>query len=128
MKTKRFLIIKLDGIGDFALALPALRGLINSNPGCQIDAVFSSFNKGWREVVPWIRNFYSIDFRGYRPDEPRRMSKAELLLRLVSLTIRLRARRYDAAFDLRSTEIDWRGKVIAWLSGAPFQSGHAGRG
>jgi ADP-heptose:LPS heptosyltransferase len=127
-RQRPILAIKLDGIGDFSMALPALRGLRDSRPGCEIDVVVSSFNLGWREVVPWIRNFYTIDFHGYRNYEPRRMGKARLLLRLLTLSARLRWNRYDAAIDLRTMVGDWRGKLLCWLSGAPLRVGGPGEG
>lgn len=54
----RVLVAKLDGIGDFALALPALRGIADANPGIQIDVVVSSFNSGWKEVIPYPGALY----------------------------------------------------------------------
>jgi ADP-heptose:LPS heptosyltransferase len=122
------LAIKLDGIGDFALALPALKGLANAYPQAPLDAVVSSYNASWREVVPWIRTWRTIDFRGYRLEEPRRMGKAALVLRLAALGLRLHLNRYQAALDLRTVFGDWRGKVIARLSGAPFRVGGPGDG
>jgi ADP-heptose:LPS heptosyltransferase len=125
---RAILAIKLDGIGDFSMALPGLRALMDSRPGCQIDVVVSSFNLGWRQVVPWIRNFYVIDFRGYRTYEPRRMGKARLVLQLLILSARLRCNGYDAAVDLRTMVGDWRGKLLCWLSGAPLRVGGPGTG
>ena len=110
------------------MALPGLRGLKDSQPDCQIDVVVSSFNEGWREVVPWIRNFYTLDFRGYRTYERRRMGRARLLARLFKLGGMFRRNRYAAAFDLRSVSDDWRGKVVCWLSGAPMRVGGRGAG
>jgi ADP-heptose:LPS heptosyltransferase len=122
------LVAKLDGIGDFALALPALRGLADACPGIQIDVVVSSFNQGWKEVVPWIRTFYFIDFSSYRPHEARRSSKAGLAWRLLTLGFRLRLQRYSAAFDLRTRADDWHCKFMTWLSGAPLRFGGPGLG
>jgi ADP-heptose:LPS heptosyltransferase len=51
-----------------------------------------------------------------------------VLGRLVSLGIELRKQRYNAAFDMRSMSGDWRGKVVALLSGAPLRVGSTGAG
>lgn len=124
----RVLVAKLDGIGDFALALPALRGLADAYPNIQIDVVVSSFNEGWKEVIPWMRTFYTIDFSSYRPHEPRHTSRAGLVWRLLTLGFKLRQRRYPIAFDLRTPVDDWHGKFMAWLSGAPLRFGGPGPG
>jgi len=122
------LAVKMDGIGDFALALPALRALASANPDASLDVVVSSYNESWKEVVPWIRNFYLIDFGGYARHKPGRLGKADLLWRLLALSLKLRNNRYKAALDLRTMIGDWRGKVIAWLSGAPIRVGGPGAG
>ena len=122
------LLAKLDGIGDFALALPALRSFADANPGIQMDCVISSFNQGWKDVVPWIRKFHTIDFRSYRPHEPRRMNQAQLIWRLLALRRELRRVRYDVAIDLRTRPDDWHCKFLTWLSGAPVRLGGPGLG
>ena len=124
----RILIIKLDGIGDLALALPALRGLTLAYPAVRLDLVVSSFNESWRTVGPWLGYISHHRFpwvsrkkgRGKRPDR--------LLWRLITLGWALRRNRYDAAIDLRIITSDYRGKLIAWLSGAPIRIGGIGAG
>ena len=128
MNPKDILVVKLDGIGDFALGLPALYGFREKNPDAELDVVVSSFNASWRDVVPWVRTFYTIDFGGYRPGAPRSQARWQLAVRLVALTLRWRRCRYAIAIDLRTEADDWRGKLLAWLSGAPIRIGGIGAG
>jgi heptosyltransferase-1 len=124
----RILAVKLDHIGDFALAVPALKSLAESLPDHSLDVVVSPLNLGWRSVLPWLGNFYSVQFPGYQGGREKKTSKLQTISQLSQLRRELRSRSYQAAIDLRAIEGDWRGKLVTWLSGAPRRIGAPGAG
>lgn len=125
---RSLLAIKLDHIGDLALALPAFRQLISGKAHGELDLVVSPVNAGWGEVLPWVRHVHSIQFPGYQGGRERKSSKLRLLRDLANLTFNLRMRRYSAAIDFRTVTGDWRGKLICVLSGARTRIGGSGTG
>ncbi len=122
----RLLAIKLDHIGDFALALPALKAAHSA--GAEIDVVVSPWNLGWKDLVPWIRQWRLGGFTGYLQSTKTFQYRLEGLLALSELAISLPLAGYDAALDLRTEIDDWRGKFISWLSKAPIRVGSVGKG
>lgn len=122
------LLIKLDHIGDLALALPACRALAAASQSGKVDLVVSPVNEGWREVLPWVENFYTIQFPGYQSGRGKKYSRLKTLVKLLALVFQLRVRQNSVAIDLRTLPGDWRGKLIAFLSGARVRIGETGAG
>ncbi|MEA3207933.1 MAG: hypothetical protein QOE70_990 [Chthoniobacter sp.] len=125
---RQILVVKLDGIGDLALALPALRGMADRLPHAAIDLVVSPLNSGWGELLPWVRRVYVVDFPAYRATRKGRLSKLRIVPDLGWLALRLLRSRYDAAIDLRTAHGDWRGKLVTFLSRARRRIGGTGNG
>ncbi|MCE9588243.1 MAG: hypothetical protein K8R57_08015 [Verrucomicrobia bacterium] len=123
--TSRILAIKLDHIGDFALALPALSAVALQ---AKLHVVVSELNLGWREVCPWIEEFHVVQFPGYQTGRQKKRSRIITALSLLKLTWKLRKYDFDYAVDLRTVPDDWRGKLIALLSGARHRIGAIGVG
>ena len=124
----RALIVKLDHIGDMAMALPAVKALTDRLGTGHTDFVVSSCNAGWKDVLPWAGEFFTIDFPGYSAGREQKPSRWAALVSLIVLTTTLRRRGYDAVVDLRSVSDDWRGKLVARLSGARKRIGLSGPG
>lgn len=122
----RLLAVKLDHIGDFALALPALRQA--RAVGAEIDIVVSPWNLGWREIVPWINRWWVCRFRAYRRSDKSLADWSLCARDLMELGWELPNHHYDAAVDLRTADGDWRGSLVTWLSQAPRCVGGLGCG
>jgi len=89
------LLLKLDHLGDYLLALPAISRLRAKYPYAEIDIVVGSWNVPLAEASGWFRTIYSFDF--YQkvsaiPPEKREDAIHALLERLGT---------YDIAIDLR---------------------------
>jgi ADP-heptose:LPS heptosyltransferase len=121
---KRVLWVRLDHIGDVVMSLPMLANLCAALPGREIDCLVKP------AVAPLLRAT-GLPVRVITYDTPRfperrtRFSLGPLgrgagIFRTTALARRLRARRYDAAFELRGDEV---GRVLAYLSGAPVRIG-----
>lgn len=124
----RILSIKLDHIGDFALAVPVLFDLYHSHSATPLDLVVSPVNAGWREVLPWVENLHVIQFPGYQGGRSLKSSRFKTLLDIARLRYRFLKSKYSVAIDLRTVPDDWRGKLICGLSGARSRVGCQGVG
>jgi ADP-heptose:LPS heptosyltransferase len=122
------LIVKLDHIGDLALALPACHALAVATQSGMLDLVVSPVNAGWHDVLPWVGELYTVQFPGYQAGRGKRFTRLATLWALFALAWRLRSRQYTEALDLRTVVQDWRGKLIARLSGAKNRIGGEGSG
>ena len=123
---RRIVAIKLDHIGDFALALPGLYDAYLS--GAQIDVVVSKWNYEWKQIVPWIHKWWISDISSYDRSRKSLFNKVHGLLSYPKLALALSAQNYDAAIDLRMVQGDWRGKLLARLCCSPFRIGGPGSG
>ena len=124
----KILIVKLDHIGDFALLVPSLSAVIAAVGAENVGVVTNSVNRQWRDLLPQVSFWQTIDFPAYS----RRKSGLPARLRLVSdlalLTLRLRIARFTIAVDLRTQVGYYEGKLVCWLSGARRRvGGLAGR-
>ena len=120
---RRILVLKLDHIGDFLTALPALRSLRRHFPAARIDLLAPSATAQLASAEPAIAETIVFDFfharsvEGVRPVD-------ETALR--ALAARLAPAAYDVAIDLRMHP-DTRG--VLQHTGAGFLAGydHQGR-
>ncbi len=124
----KLLLVKPDHIGDFALLVPTLLGLLKTYGKDQIGVVTNSLNQQWREVLPEVGFWETIDFPGYERKPSNLTRKLRLLRDLARLGYRLRRRRVEIAVDLRIQPDDWRGKLVCRLSGALRRVGGVGTG
>jgi ADP-heptose:LPS heptosyltransferase len=122
----KLLAIKLDQIGDFALAVPALWAAHKA--GAQVDVVVQAGNLGWKEILPWVNRWYVADV-------PSPVSKpytfyllGAMFRNAIKLGLRLPFQEYDMAVDLRMYDGDVMGRWIAALSGAQVRAGGGGWG
>src|SRR5258708_4975345 len=123
------LAVKLDHIGDFALAVPTLRAIADViRPGA-LDVLCSPWNVGWREVLPWVRDFFvcKLPYR-QRPGWLPKMTQIGMLASAVWASRQFIGRRYGVAIDLRTYRNHWAGGVPCFLSRAPIRVGSGGTG
>jgi ADP-heptose:LPS heptosyltransferase len=110
---KNICVVKVDHIGDFIMAMPALQALRSEFPNAAIDLVCARWNVALAQTCGLFREVYVFDFFSQNPTEPDGSSKK-------SLPVEISQRRYDLAIDLRAQE-DTRGvlaKIDAdWYAG-----------
>jgi ADP-heptose:LPS heptosyltransferase/GT2 family glycosyltransferase len=95
---RRILAVKLDHIGDFLTALPALRSLQRRFPNAAIDLLAPAATGELARQAPEIRDIVAFEFFHARSGEGRRgLNQAAL----EALRARLAPARYDIAIDLR---------------------------
>jgi ADP-heptose:LPS heptosyltransferase len=120
---RRILVVKLDHIGDFVTALPAIERLRAAFPAASITLLGSTSAAALAPLTSAIDEVLRFDFFAARAAEGRRgISDSEL----EALSAELRARRFDIAVDLR-VHPDTR--HVLRYSGAALLAGfdHAGR-
>jgi ADP-heptose:LPS heptosyltransferase len=86
----RILAVQIAGMGDFTLAVPALRALRRANPSGRLDLLTSEKGRRAAEGCPHIDEIESLD-----PGPP-----SAGALTLLPLIRRVRRRRYDIALNL----------------------------
>jgi glycosyltransferase involved in cell wall biosynthesis/ADP-heptose:LPS heptosyltransferase len=91
----KILAIKLDHMGDFILAIPALAKLKARYPYASIDIIVGSWNAPIAQELNLFDNVYSYDFFKSKSSEPPSITSdiQEALLK--------KLRKYDIAIDLR---------------------------
>jgi ADP-heptose:LPS heptosyltransferase len=95
---RRILAVKLDHIGDFLTALPALRSLQRHFPAARIDLLAAAATAELARSEPLIAETIVFDFFHARSGEGRRgVSDADY----AALAARLAPVQYDIAIDLR---------------------------
>ena len=94
-RSKRILVVKLDHMGDFILAIPALRKLKTRYPTAHIDAVIGSWNVAAARELGIFDNIYTLDFFKKNSSEAPIAVAATVLATLAQLD------EYDMAIDLR---------------------------
>jgi ADP-heptose:LPS heptosyltransferase/GT2 family glycosyltransferase len=122
-EVKRILAVKLDHIGDFLTAIPALHALRTHFPQASIDLLVPSASAalaapgGVPEASVPVDNVLIFDFFHARSAEGQRsLADAEF----AALHARLAPKKYDLAIDLRmhpETRIVLRHTGAAWLAG-----------
>lgn len=110
---KRILVLKLDHMGDFILAIPALRKLRSRYPTALIDALIGSWNLATAKELGIFQNIYTLNFfKSKSGDAPNADSRATLLainqLGEYDLAVDLRRQR-----DTRHILIQIRAKIKA---------------
>lgn len=116
---RRVLWVRLDHLGDVTMSLPMLAALRRAVPQAEIDCVVRP------SVAPLLRAS-GLRLRILTYDSPRFPEKrhwwgrGDGFYRTIALGRRLRARHYDAAFELRGDEI---GRLLVYGSGAPLRIG-----
>lgn len=91
----RILVVKLDHLGDFVLAIPALSKLRARYPYATIDLVIGSWNIAIAEELRIFDNIYTYDFFRKRSSEDPSVDDAAMEQALKQLGA------YDIALDLR---------------------------
>jgi len=115
---RRILAVKLDHIGDFLTALPALRSLARRFPRAQIDLLAPAATAELARREPFIAETIVFDFFHARSGEGQK-GVGETEFR--ALSERLAPARYDIAIDLRM-QPETRA-VLPW-TGARFLAGY----
>lgn len=91
----RILLIKLDHMGDFILAIPAISKIRAKYPYANIDIVLGSWNKSIAETLHIFNNIYILDY--FKKESHKNGSANEK--EIFRLTNKLGE--YDIAIDLR---------------------------
>jgi heptosyltransferase III len=108
---KRILLVKLHGIGNVVLLLPALRQLRRRYPGAGIDFLSFRSNAELLDGVEELSGRHLIE----------RGAPWRLLLSTIKTVAALRRRRYDLVVDF--DQFAHFSSVLALLSGAPRRIG-----
>ncbi len=93
----RILAVQIAGMGDFLLAVPALRALRRGNPGSRLDLLTSGKGGRAAEGCPYLDDILSFDIQGFVEDGLRSPREWGTLLSLIR---DVRARRYRLAVNL----------------------------
>ena len=91
----RILVLKLDHMGDFILALPALNMLRAKYPHAQIDALVGSWNKDQASRTTLFCHVFTLDFFKQSSADAPHVGSADAVAALSLLG------EYDLALDLR---------------------------
>ncbi len=94
----KVLVIKLDHLGDFLLALPALHALMDKLGPCELDLIVGSWNVSLAKKVPGIQQVFSFDFfktQSKLPPELKNKALTDLLAQLPEYDIALDFRRFE---------------------------------
>ncbi len=88
-------VLKLDHLGDFILAIPALTKLRSRYPQAHIDLIVGSWSVPLAETLKLFRHIYSFDYFRKKSSESASASEQKLTELVGSLA------EYDIAIDLR---------------------------
>ena len=91
----RILAIKMDHLGDFILAIPALSKLRARYPYARIDLVVGSWNMEVARELKFFENVYAFDFFRRKSSDPPEKNAEALAALLKTMPS------YDIALDLR---------------------------
>lgn len=114
---RRILVLRLDALGDFLMATPALRSLRRRFPGARIDMLVQPGVQMLASTYPGIDETIPLRCQ-FLLEGPRRLSGMAAWL---SALRRLRKRRYDLVVDFTSL---FHSAAAARLTGAPVRVGH----
>ena len=114
---RRILVLKLDHLGDFVTAFPALRRLRGHFPNAELVVVAATPSLAWAKLEPAIDRMISFDFFHARSSKGQRaLGRAKL----DALGETLAAEAFDLAIDLRrqsETRPILRRSGARWLAG-----------
>jgi ADP-heptose:LPS heptosyltransferase len=97
-RVRRILAVKLDHLGDFIAAFPALRRLKERFPEAELDVLCATGSLALAKLEPSIDHAFDFNlFHARSGDGERPITQEELL----ALKRRLSGRGYDVAIDLR---------------------------
>ncbi len=97
-EVRRILALKLDHIGDFVVALPALRALKARFPAAHLALLAPPATASLADLAPMVDEVIPFTFYESRSEEGRKTVGEEALVALAGV---LRPRRFDIAIDLR---------------------------
>ncbi len=97
-RTLKILVIKLDHLGDFLLAQPALRALLEKVGPCELDLVVGSWNLSLAQKVEGIHQIFTFDFFKQQSNLAPELKEKALSDFLAQLPA------YDIAIDFRRFE------------------------
>ena len=120
---RRILVVKVDHIGDFVTAFPALRRIKRHFPGAELTVLAAKASLALAAMEPAIDRVIEFNFFHARSDKGERAAARRALR---DLQQRLSAERFDLAIDLRrqsDTRHILRHTGARWLAG--FDRGYA---
>lgn len=115
------LVIKIDGIGDFVLVIPLLRGIRLRYPGAKITLVVSDNVKGLAATCPYVDRLFSIKIENNRLFRPFIMFWRVLALAKRELSLSP----YDLAIIPRVGADESSAAFLAYLSKAKVRIGYS---
>jgi ADP-heptose:LPS heptosyltransferase/GT2 family glycosyltransferase len=118
---RRILVVKLDHIGDFVIAIPALRRLSRHFPKARLTVLGPPSISSFEALLPEIHEIINFEFFHTRSG----LGQKELTREdFVALWHQLTSHRFDLAIDLRKAPetrsiLQWTG--ARWLAGFDYQ-------
>ena len=109
---RNILIIQLGDIGDVVLSIPAFRAVRGNFPQAKVTVAVREKASELIRQVPWVDGVITVN-------QDKRSPLGELFHQWKFFS-RVRGRRFDLAFDLRTGT---RGAILAFLSGAKERVG-----
>ena len=109
------LAIRLSGIGDVILMMPALAELKRAFPGSQLTLITGSQCLSIAELCPYIDTVVPVDRKALK-SKP----KLEAMREIYSLIRNVRAEGFDLVVDFHSLR---ETNLMTWLSGARYRGG-----
>jgi lipopolysaccharide heptosyltransferase I len=106
----RILVIRLGSIGDVVHALPALAEVKQAFPQAEVDWLVESRCRSILLGNPWLHELIEVDTHRWR-----RAWSPATVREIATLVSRLRARRYDWAFDFQGL---WKSAAFGYAAGA----------
>jgi ADP-heptose:LPS heptosyltransferase/GT2 family glycosyltransferase len=120
---RRILVVKVDHIGDFVIAFPAIQRLRALFPAAEITVLAARASLALAQLEPAIDRMIEFNFYHARSEKGRLASSRR---ELAALGDRLRPERFDLAIDLRrqpDTRPILQASGARWLAG--FDRGYA---
>jgi ADP-heptose:LPS heptosyltransferase len=117
---RRILLLRLERIGDFVMALPAVRDVRALAPAARIDLIVGSWNAPLARAVPSVDHVETLDARWLA-----REREGFGLGSMLRIARTWRARQYDLAINF---EPDIRSNLVLAVSGAGRTAGWASGG
>lgn len=106
------LLVLTAGIGDFVMAVPAIRAIRRGFPETHLMLLTNPQSEGLARTCPYLDAILTFDIRAYRPGE--RSIGWRAWRNFLSLTADLRRQRVDLAVNLYRVAT-WAGMIRMWL-------------
>ena len=116
---RKFLIIRLDDIGDVVLATPFIETLKNKFPDSKIDLLVKHSTKEVLNNNPCINKVFEIEPFWMRTNHP------SSIFKILSLVKKLRKGSYNTIFELRGHPLNI---LFAYLCGGMNSAGYSSQG